>query len=183
MEQAYKDIAPRLRGLRDALDLSVAGLAAKAQVSEQEIERYESGQHEIPVGFLMKVAHACGVDLTVLISGSESRLTDFSLVKKGEGLSVDRRKDYDYKHLAYRFTGRKMEPFLIRVPPKAEKDMNMVSHPGQEFIYMLEGRLEIRVADSVLVLEPGDSLYFDSQNRHALRGLDNAEAVFLDVIL
>lgn len=183
MEQAYKEIAPRLRGLRDALDMSREALAQATGASVEQIAAYESGTTEIPVGFLMKVAHCCHVDLMVLISGVEPHLTGYSLVRKGEGLSVERRKDYDYKSLAYRFSGRKMEPFLITVPPKDEKDMNLVSHSGQEFIHVMEGRLEIRVGDEVLALEPGDSLYFDSQHPHALRGLDGREAKFLDVIL
>lgn len=183
MEQAYKDIAPRLRGLRDALDMSVADLALKTGVSAQLIDTYEAGETEIPVGFLMKVAHACHVDLTVLISGVEPHLTGYSLVRRGEGLSVERRKDYDYKSLAYRFSGRKMEPFLITVPPKDPAEMTQVSHSGQEFIHVTEGRLELRLGEEVLELEPGDSLYFDSQTPHALRGLDDHHAVFLDVIL
>lgn len=183
LEQAHKDIAPRLRGLRDALDLSVADLAEKTGVSEELIRTYEAGETEIPVGFLMKVAHCCHVDLTVLISGVEPHLRGYSLVRHGEGLSVERRKDYDYKSLAYRFSGRKMEPFLITVPPKKSSEMTLVAHSGQEFIHVTEGRLELRLADEVLELEPGDSLYFDSQTPHALRGLDEKHAVFLDVIL
>jgi transcriptional regulator with XRE-family HTH domain len=183
MEQAYKDIAPRLRGLRDALDLTVEELAAKAGVDAALIRTYESGTMEIPIGFLMKLAQCCHVDLTVLISGIEPHLKGHSLVRRGEGLSVERRKDYDYKSLAYRFSGRKMEPFLITVPPKAPEALTQVSHSGQEFIHVLEGRLELRLADEALELSPGDSLYFDSQTPHALRGLDDKQAVFLDVIL
>ncbi|SNS10832.1 transcriptional regulator, XRE family with cupin sensor [Humidesulfovibrio mexicanus] len=183
MEQAHKDIAPRLRGLRDALDMSVEDLAAKTGVTPEQAALYEAGETEIPVGFLMKVAQACHVDLTVLISGVEPHLKGYSLVRHGEGLSVERRKDYDYKSLAYRFSGRKMEPFLITVPPKKPEDMNLVVHSGQEFIHVLEGRLELRLGEDVLALDPGDSLYFDSQTPHALRGLDDKQAVFLDVIL
>jgi transcriptional regulator with XRE-family HTH domain len=183
LEQAFKEIAPRIRGLRDALDLSIEELAAKVEVEPAAIIAYESGEVEIPVGFLMKVAHACHVDLTVLISGVEPHLKGYSLVRHGEGLSVERRKDYDYKSLAYRFSGRKMEPFLITVPAKEPAAMTPVSHSGQEFIHVVEGRLGLRLGDEDLELEPGDSLYFDSQSPHALRGLDGRHAVFLDVIL
>ena len=68
-------------------------------------------------------------------------------MRRGEGLSVERRKDYDYKSLAYRFSGRKMEPFLITVPAKTPGEMNMVSHSGQEFIHVLEGSLAICYQD------------------------------------
>jgi transcriptional regulator with XRE-family HTH domain len=183
MEQAFKEIAPRIRGLRDALDLSVEELAAKIGVDPATVASFETGEVEIPVGFLMKVAQACHVDLTVLISGIEPHLKGYSLVRHGEGLSVERRKDYDYKSLAYRFSGRKMEPFLITVPAKEPEAMTMVSHSGQEFIHVMEGRLGLRLGEEDLELEPGDSLYFDSQTPHALRGLDGRHAVFLDVIL
>ncbi|OIO02310.1 MAG: DNA-binding protein [Desulfovibrionaceae bacterium CG1_02_65_16] len=183
MEQAYKEIAPRLRGLRDAMDLSLSDLAAKTGVTTEQMAAYESGDIEIPVGFLMKVAQACHVDLTVLISGVEPHLKGYSLVRHGEGLSVERRKDYDYKSLAYRFSGRKMEPFLITVPPKKREDMTLITHSGQEFIHVMQGRLELLLGEDALALDPGDSLYFDSQTPHALRGLDDHHAVFLDVIL
>ncbi len=183
MQEAYKEIAPRLIGLRDALNLSVEDLARMVGVEPSEVERYESGSQEIPVGYLMKVAQACDTDLTVLISGAESHLKTYSVVKKGHGLSVERRKDYDYRHLAFKFTGRKMEPFLITVPPKEESQLSFNSHPGQEFIHVLEGRLEIRIGDKIEILTSGDSLYFASRTPHSLRGLDGASAVFLDVII
>jgi transcriptional regulator with XRE-family HTH domain len=183
MEQAYKEIAPRLAGLRDAMGMTVQEMADKLGASAEKVAAYESGNVEIPVSYLFKVAQECGVDLTVLISGGEAHLRQYSLVKKGEGLAVERRKDYDYKSLAYRFTGRRMEPFLIRVPSKEADQVNMASHPGQEFIYMLEGRLEVRLERSAVEMVPGDSLYFDSQTPHALRGLDGQPARFLDVIL
>lgn len=183
MEQAYKEIAPRLVGLRDALGESVEAFAARVGVDAETVRRHELGQNEIPVGYLMQVSKATGVELNTLIAGSESHLMSHSVVRAGKGLTVERRKDYDYKNLAYRFKGRRMEPFEIRVPPKSESEINFTSHSGQEFIYMLSGRLEIRLGDKVETLGPGDSIYFDSQIPHGMRGLDNAEARFLDVIL
>lgn len=183
MEQAYKEIAPRLAGLRDALGLTVQETADRLGMDQEKVAAYESGNVEIPVSYLFKVAQEFGVDLTVLISGGEAHLTSHSLVRKGEGLSVERRKDYDYKSLAYRFTGRKMEPFLIRVPPKEASEMHTAEHPGQEFIHLLAGRLEITLDGRPVVMEPGDSLYFDSQTPHALRALDGKDAEFLDVII
>jgi transcriptional regulator with XRE-family HTH domain len=177
-----EEIAPRLRGLREALDMTPEELAARIGTVPDEVIEYESGTAEIPVSHLYRVAQACGVDLTVLLSGGEAHLKEYSLVRAGEGLSVDRRKDYRYKSLAYRFAQRKMEPFLVKVPPKTEQELSFNRHFGQEFIHMLEGRLEIRIGETVLVLEPGDSLYLDSNTPHALRGLNGAEAIFLDVI-
>lgn len=180
---SYEEIAPRLRELRDSLGLSQEELAAKAQVHLDELVLYETGTVEIPVSFLFKIARACRIDTTALISGGEAHLHGFSLVRKNEGLAVERRKDYRYRSLAYRFAGRHMEPFIVVAPPKEESELKFHSHEGQEFIYILSGRLELRLGEETLVLEPEDSLYFDSQLPHALRGLDGGEAEFLDVII
>lgn len=181
-DKPYKEIAPRLAGLRDAVGISPEDLAAKVGVTAADVSRYESGEVEIPVSYLTDVARECNVDLTALISGGDAHLHGYSIVRKGQGLSVQRRKDYDYQNLASRFTNRRMEPFIVRVPPKAESELSFNYHRGQEFIYMLEGRLEVRLGDKVHVLEAGDSMYFSSRIPHALRGLDDADAVFLDVI-
>lgn len=182
MEQ-YKEIAPRLAGLRDDMGWTTTQMAEKLDRTSWQVELFETGTVEIPVGYLLDVSRLCKVDLTTLISGREPHLKSHALVRKGEGFAVDRRKDYDYKSLGYKFSGREMEPFYISVPPKKAEDMTETSHKGQEFIYMLEGRLELRINGESLVLEPGDSLYFDSESPHALRGLDDKPATFIDVIL
>ncbi len=180
---AYVEIAKRLKGLRDALDLTPESLAEQTGFPRDKVELFESGTVEIPVSYLFEVSKASGVDLTVLMSGKEAHLHNYSLVRKGKGMSVERRKDYDYKSLAYRFADSRMEPFLVTVPPKEEKDLAFNEHPGQEFIYILRGRLEIRLGDDILHMEEGDSLYFTSRTPHALRALDGSEAEFLDVII
>ena len=178
----HKDIAARLRGLRDAMDWSETDLAAKVGVDVAVVREYESGDMEIPVSFLTDVAHAAGVSLTELITGADAHLHNYAITPKGQGLSVRRRKDYDYWSLAARMDNRIMEPFLVRVPPKDQKDLTWNYHNGQEFIYILEGRLELWLNDKPHVLEPGDSIIFDSHIPHALRGLDNKDALFLDVL-
>lgn len=181
--QAYREIALRLRELRDSLGMTLEQFAEITGTPLNMVSEYESGECEIPVSYLMSAARECGVGLTVLISGMEAHLTNYTVVRQGNGLSVDRRKDYDYKNLAPAFVGRRMEPFLIEVPPKEIAEMNYTSHRGQEFIYVLEGKLELRLDDNAIVLKEGDSLYFDSKTPHALRGLENGSARLLDVIL
>ncbi len=180
---AYVEISKRLRGLREAMDFSHEGMAEKLDLSAEKVKQYESGLVEIPVSYLFGVARLCNVDLTVLIAGSEANLHNHALVKKGKGMSVERRKDYDYKSLAYGFSGRRMEPFLVTVPPREENSLVFNEHPGQEFIHVLKGKLEVTPGDKKLILEPGDNLYFTSRTPHALRGLDGQEAEFLDIII
>ncbi|WP_319541053.1 XRE family transcriptional regulator [uncultured Pseudodesulfovibrio sp.] len=182
MEQ-YKEIAPRLVGLREGIGWTVAEMADLLGLPEDKVAAYESGTIEIPVGYMLDVSRLCRVDLTTLISGREPHLKSYSVVRKDEGYAVDRRKDYDYKSLGYKFAGREMEPFLITVPPKSGEEMVETAHRGQEFMYVLEGRLEVRLGGESIIVEPGDSLYFSSETPHALRGMDGKEVKFLDVIL
>lgn len=180
---AQVEIARRLKGLREAMDYSIQEMAERMGMGPDSVELYESGTVEIPVSYLFEAAKICGVDLTVLVSGSEAHLHSHALIRQGKGMSVERRKDYDYKSLAYAFSGRRMEPFMVRVPPKTEQELTFTEHPGQEFIYLLKGKLEVRLGEKVLVLEPGDSLYFTSRTPHALRSLEAEPAEFIDVIV
>ncbi len=183
MAPRYKEVAPRLVGLRESVGMTQAELASGIGSTPELVARYESGETEIPVSHLMDVAHVCGVGLTDLLSGGQAHLQHYTVVRKGEGLSVARRKDYDYRNLASRFTGRLMEPFLVRVPPKKREEVTLISHKGQEFSYLLEGRLELHLNKDIVVMETGDCIYFNSQIPHGLRGLDDQEAVFLSVII
>lgn len=178
----YKEIAYRLRGLRDALGISQDEMAQKLDMTIASVMEFESGEIDIPVSYVFSVAKTFNMDPTVLMSGGESHLQNYSLVKKNKAMAVDRRKDYDYHSLAYRFAGRKMEPFWVTVPPKEESEMTFNEHPGQEFIHILEGRLEVILGSKKIIMESGDSLYFDSHIPHAMRGLDNKNAKFLDVL-
>jgi len=179
----FLDIASRLHGLREALGLSIEEMADKLGVPAEKAALFEAGETEIPVSYLVGVARLGQVDLNVLISGGEAHLHAYSLIRKGGGLNVERRKTYDYRDLAFRFSGRRMEPLLVTVPPFAPENLSFNEHAGQEFIHIMEGRLEVHLDKKVEILEPGDSLYFASRTRHALRGLDGAPAVFLDVIV
>lgn len=178
----YKEIAYRLRGLRDALGLSTREMAEQLELGTDMVEGFESGETDIPVSYIFSVAKAFNMDPTVLMSGAESHLHNYSLVKKNKAMTVDRREDYDYHSLAYRFAGRKMEPFWVTVPPKEEDEMTYNEHPGQEFVHMLEGRLEVALGTERIIMEPGDSLYFSSHIPHAMRALDGKNAKFLDVL-
>jgi transcriptional regulator with XRE-family HTH domain len=176
-------IAQRIKGLREALGLSAEQLAATAGVPLECVVQYESGEHEVPVSFLYKMAKSTGVDLTALITGTEAKLHHYSLVRHGEGLSVERRKAYQYQALAYRFNRPAMEPFLVSVPHKPDSEVEFNQHLGEEFIYMLEGRMEVFLGEDKMTLDPHDCLYFNSQIPHAMRALDGNAAIFLDVII
>lgn len=184
MPEQIEHIALRIRDLREISGYSIETLAKEFGISVETYQAYESGKVDIPVGFLHKAAARFGVDLTTLLTGQDPKLHIYSLVRKGQGLSVERRKQYKYQNLAYNFIHKKAEPFLVTVAPEpANTPFHFNSHPGQEFNYVLKGRLKVIIGDSELILEQGDALFFDSNYPHAMKALDNATAEFLAIIL
>jgi transcriptional regulator with XRE-family HTH domain len=183
MLETMKEIAERLKGLRDTLRISAADLAKRIGLPAADYARYEEGTADIPVGVLIRVAGELKVELTSLLTGADPRLAHYCLVRKGEGVSVERRSDYLYQSLAFNFIRKKAEPFLVMVEPDdTGRSAPANVHPGQEFDYCLSGRLEVTVGGHALVLEEGDSLYFDSSLPHGMKALGNRPARFIAVI-
>ncbi len=183
MTEQLKQIAMRLRGLREIEDISKEALAAEFNIPIETYEQYEAGEIDIPVSFLYSVAEKFGVELTAILTGDSPKLKVYAQVKKGKGLMVDRRKEYEYQNLSYNFSNKKAETFIVTVPPETyENGISVNSHPGQEFNYMLEGRLELMINGKSIIMEEGDSIHFDSTYPHGMRALDNKPAKFLAFI-
>jgi mannose-6-phosphate isomerase-like protein (cupin superfamily) len=184
MGDQIKIIAERIKGLREISGVSVETLARELNVSKELYHQYESGKSDIPVGFLYELAHRHNVELTAILSGVNPRLHVYCVVRKGSGLKVERRKQYRYENLATNFIGKKGEPFLVSADPVPENSqVECNSHPGQEFNYVLEGRLKIIIDGHEVVLDEGDSIYFDSGYDHAMRALDNKPVKFIAFVI
>jgi len=182
MNEQIKQIADRIKGLRDSLDITPEEMAERCKRTPEEIRKYETGETDIPMSFLFEVAQHFNVDTSTLISGEEPRMTSYFLTRYGKGKSVERNKVYKYQALASGYKLPEAEPFEVTVEPN-EEEMHLNSHEGEEFNYVLEGRLLLRINDKNLVLNPGDSIYFDSSNLHGMKALDNKPVKFLAIIL
>lgn len=184
MSDQIQQIAERIAGLRDIAGYSVEELARELGISAEEYKRYESGEVDIPIGFLYKLANKYNVELTAILTGEEPKLRTYCLVRKGKGVSVERRAPYKYHSLAYNFVNKKTEPFEVCVEPSSEDTpIHLSSHPGQEFNYMLEGSMILYIDGHHIVLNEGDSLYFDSSYSHGMKALGNKPAKFLAIII
>ena len=184
MNEQIRQIAERIRGLRDIAQLSAETCAQDLGIAAEVYRRYESGETDIPASFLYQEAGKFGGDLTSLITGEEPRLHVYSVTRAGRGVKVDRRRDYGYQSLAFNFVDKKMEPFLITVEPRPESEpIPLNAHPGQEFNYILEGTLKVVIEGHEVLLSPGDSIYFDARHGHGMRALGTGPARLLAVIL
>jgi mannose-6-phosphate isomerase-like protein (cupin superfamily) len=183
MTQELGHIAARLRELREIAGLSPETLARDLGIPIETCLEYEKGTSDIPVSFLCEAARRLSVDLVEILTGEAPRLRSYCLVRKDTGVTVERRSQYRYQHLAYNFVHKKAEPFLVTVDPETEDTPFLLSsHPGQEFAYILEGALTMRIGDRDLILREGDSLYYDSGQKHGVKALEGSPARFLAII-
>ena len=179
MEEAIKQIGDRLRGLRESLDLTTDEVAKAAGVTKEKYELMEAGETELSVSTLQKIAKAYNVELDALMFGEEPHMSSYFLTRRGKGLSVERRKAYQYQSLASGFRGRKADPFIVKVDPKPD---DTFLQKGQEFDMVLGGRMELTIGSKVLTLDKGDSIIFDSTQPHCMRALDGKTVTFLAII-
>lgn len=177
-----QQVARRLKGLRDALDLTVEEIAAECGVNPVDFAAYENGEKDISVSFLNRIANRYGVELTALLFGEEPKMDSYFVTRAGKGIKAERTKAYSYQDIAAGFAHRKMAPFIVTVEPGAGKPVTMNTHDGQEFNYVLEGQMEITVGNSTTVLNQGDSIMFDAQRPHGMKALGDTAVKFIAII-
>jgi len=181
MNEKVRDIAARIKGLRLILGLSEQEAAKSVNLNVDEYIKYENGEDDMPISILYEISDFYHVDLTEILTGVSPKLRDVCHVKEGEGLKVERYDQYDFQSLAYKYANRKIEPLLVTL--YAENTPELVSHKGQEFNYCLEGKMKVVVGESEYLLEPGDSLYFNSMIPHKMLAVQDKTAKFLTIIL
>ena len=182
MTEQLQEIGRRLSALRNIAEMPPEEFCEKTGVTVQELAAYEKGDLDFSFSFMYNAARVLGVDVIDLMSGDSPHLSDWCVVRKGEGYSIDRRAAYKYNHLAFTFRNKKAEPFMVMVEPKQEKPV-LHSHDGQEFNWLVSGRIKFYISNAEYILEPGDSVYFNSSIPHAMQALDNVPAQFLAVVM
>lgn len=108
----------------------------------EEYREYEKGKLDFPFTFLLKSAERFGVDITELLTGDNPKLSFYTVVRRGQGPQIERRKGFEYRHLAYLMKNRMAEPFLVTAPyveAEQNKPIKYSTHEGQEFDMVLKG--------------------------------------------
>lgn len=184
MNESIKQIGERLRGLRETLNIPAEEIAQLCDITREHYLKIEKGEADPSVYRLSKISKRYGISLDVLLFGEDPLMSTYFLTRKGKGLSIERRKDYTYQSLASGFQGRKVDPFMVRVDPLPEdKEFRKNSHDGQEFDIVVEGQLEITIGEKTMVLNSGDSIYFDARQPHCMHALNEEPVTFLCIII
>jgi quercetin dioxygenase-like cupin family protein len=180
MKEDIKEIAARVKVLREIEEISDEALAKELGFELSDYQAWESAKKDFPVGALVEIAARFKVDLSELISGAASKLKTFCVTRAGQAPEVSRRPMYGYWNLAFNFHRKKAEPFLVEASPATEnKPVSLNTHPGQEFDYVLEGKLLVSISGHDIELGPGDCVYYDSNEPHGMKALGGKTARFL----
>ena len=179
-------VAARIRSIREEKGLSAEDVAGRAGLEREVVERIESEELTPPLGTLIKLAKALEMKMGTLLSSAGAR--DYTVVRAGERKSFARhasdksaRKGYSYQHLAFDKGDRHMEPFLVTLSPGQDEE-ELSSHDGQEFIFVLSGRMKARIGAGEELLSPGDSVYYDSTVPHVV-SCDSEEPTTIVAVL
>jgi transcriptional regulator with XRE-family HTH domain len=182
-------IGAKLATLRESLGLSVDELAERSSCESGTIARLESGEVPPSLTPLIKLTRALGVRLGTLLD-DETELGPI-VTRRDDAEAVARLRDLEtasdagvlgFFSLASGKVSRHMEPFLIDVQPAAVGGHNLSTHEGEEFLYVLEGAIEVEYGKETYTLAGGDSIYYDSIVPHQVRAADGASARIIAVV-
>lgn len=185
LSSQVKQIAERVKGLRQILDATPEEMAKVCDTTLDDYLAHENGECDFSFTFLYKCAKHFDVSITELITGDTPNLTFYTLVRNGEGLPIDRRKGFKYQHLASLLKDKIAEPFLVTAKYDGITEDNAITlstHIGQEFDYVLSGKLKVRLEDHIEILGPGDCVYYNSAHGHGMVALEG-DCNFLAIVI
>ena len=179
-------LGQRIRMLREEKGLKAEDVCQRTGLSLEKLERIETDALPPPLGVLIKIAKALDMKLGRFLSSGETK--PYTIVRKDERRVIARftsAKDdeygYSYESLAPDKKDRHMEPFMVTLMPSSGKK-ELSTHSGQEFIYVLEGDMEVTLDDRVNIIHTGDSIYYDSSVPHLVRCHGEKQTVILAVL-
>ncbi len=184
------NLGKKIREIRLKRGLTLQDLSELTGLSKPTLSQIENNVTIPPIATLLKISRALGKHIGNFFQDDTPVTNRISVVRFEERQEVmgrmeqveARRIGYRYESLAYHLSDKRMEPFIVEIEPIDENASIFYKHKGEEFLFVMEGELEFRGADKVIALRPGDSLYFDSEIPHALRGLGGKRAKALAVI-
>lgn len=186
MEPSIKEVANRIRSLREDSGITMQEMADATGRSLAEYAAQESGEQDLSFTFLYKCADRLGVDVIELLTGETPHLTGYSLTKDGDGLCIKRRAGFEYLHKAPHFRHKLAEPFLVTAPYIAEEQdapIHLSYHAGQEIDYVISGRLRFAYEDRIEELGPGDLLMYDSGRGHGMIATGGEPCTFVAIVI
>ncbi len=186
LDLKIKEMAGRIRELRDIVGLTVSQMAEKTGVSESEYLDCENGNSDLNFAFIYRCALALGVNVTDIIEGYSPKLKGYTVTRVGAGQQIANAHGMTYYNLAYAFQNRIAEPLYVRSIYSEDaqgKDIELTTHEGQECDIVISGYLMVQVGEHKEVLGPGDSIYYDSDKPHGMIAVNGRDCEFYAIVL
>ncbi len=175
------NLGPEIRSLRKRRGLTLKEVANRTGYTESFLSQVERGLTSPSISSLKEISAALGIALTHFFE-KKTKLQRILFLKKGQGKRLDMAIERAvFCLLAPNIPERKMEPLFIVMEPGSAQVKERYSHRGEEFAFLIKGKLEVFVGDKKYILEEGDSLYFDSSLPHGWSniGRERAEVIWI----
>ena len=181
------NVGEKIKSLRESKNITREALSERSGLSIDQIIAIEENVNLPSLAPLIKIARVMGIRLGTFLDDNDelgpvvSRKTDKIDSISFSNDATESRKHMDYYSLSKAKSGRHMEPFLIDILA-SDAEFSLSSHEGEEFIYVLEGLVEINYGKDTYILEPGDSIYYDSIVAHHVHACPETDAKILAVV-
>ena len=185
-ENNLMEVAQRIREMREITGLSVSEMAEKTEVSLETYMNYESGKYDLPFTFIHKCALTFHIGISDLLEGQSARLSSYTVTRKGHLMDPITEDGIQITNMAPMFRNKIAEPYYVKYEYSAEQQdqpIHTTSHSGQEFDYVMQGRLKVQVGNNVEYLSEGDSIFYNSSTPHGMIAVDGRDCVFLAIVM
>ncbi len=186
LDYKIKEMAGRIRELREIYSLSAEEMAKKTDTSIEEYMSCENGESDLTFAFIYRCALALNVDVTDIIEGHSPKLKSYTVTRSGMGQKIEQAHDMTYYNLASAFKNRIAEPLFVRAAYSEEAqhtDIEVTTHAGQECDIIIEGHLKVQIGEHCEVLGPGDSIYYNSSTPHGMIAVEGKDCLFYAIVL
>jgi transcriptional regulator with XRE-family HTH domain len=183
-----KTVGEKIKQIREMKKVSLDELAERSGMEITLVQKIEEDKNIPSLAPLIKIARALGVRLGTFLDDSDSygpvvvRSGEYQKGVRFTSQTSEAREHLNFFSLAYDKAGRNMEPFIVDIEPSLQSDYMLSSHEGEEFIYVLEGEIEINYGKELYRLAKGDSIYLDSIVIHNVHSANNSAARILAVV-
>jgi len=183
-----KAVGEKIKQIREMKKVSIEELAVRSGMELAMIQKIEQEKNIPSLAPLVKIARALGVRLGTFLDDSDNygpvvvRSGEYQKGARFTSQSSEAREHLNFFSLAFDKAGRNMEPFIVEIEPGQQSDYMLSSHEGEEFIYVLEGEIEINYGKEVYRLAKDDSIYLDSIVLHNVHAGNNHSAKILAVV-
>ncbi len=186
INQKIKEMAGRIRELREIVGLTPEEMAQKTGVSPEEYLKCENGEADLNFAFIYRCADIFGVNVTDIIEGASPNLRSYTITRAGAGQQIAKAHGMVYYNMAHAFRNRIAEPLYVvsAYDEKAQnQEIELTTHTGQECDIVIEGNLMVQIGEHKEVLGPGDSIYYNSDTPHGMIAVNGKDCKFYAIVL